>query len=138
MKTRWLIGPLCLTLAGCVSAPVLVEEDSPVMEPPRPSVLFPDYLLIDGFELNDHGRISGTGLVGADMTVVQDVGTVRSLISEQLSAHEWTTDKMEIGRQHFRVLASHAGEEVEIRAVQGTGPTQVFILYRPTAFQEKK
>ncbi len=130
--------PLCLTLAGCISAPVRVEEGAPVMAPPRPSVLFPDYLLIDGFELNDHGRISGTGLVGADLTVLQDLGTVRNLISGQLSAHGWTTDKMEIGRQHFRVLASHAGEEIEIRAVQGTGPTQVFILYRPSASRAKK
>jgi hypothetical protein len=101
-------------------------------------VLFPDYLLIDGFELNDHGRISGTELIGADMTAAQDVGAVRILISDQLSMHEWRTDKMEIGRQYFRALASHAGEELEIRAVQGTGPTQVFILYHPSAPREKK
>ncbi len=138
MKTRWMIVPVCLALAGCVSAPVQMKEDAPVMEPPPPSVLFPDYLLMDGFELNDHGRIPGAGLIGADMTVAQDLGTVRSLIGNQLTIHKWEIDKMEIGRQYFRVLASHAGEEIEIRAVQGTGPTQVFLLYHPSASREKK
>ena len=138
MKTRWMILPVCLAFAGCTSAPVPLVEEAPMMEPPRPSVLFPDYLLIDGFELNDHGRIAGTALIGAEMTVLQDLGTVRSLVSEQLTLHEWTTDKMEIGRQHFRILASHAGEEIEIRAVQGTGPTQVFLLYHLPTSQERK
>jgi hypothetical protein len=115
-----------------------MEEDGPVMEPPPPAVLFPDYLLIDGFKLNDHGRIAGTALIGADMTVAQDLGPVRILISDQLTIHEWRTDKMEIGRQYFRVLASHGGEEIEIRAVQGTGPTQVFLLYQPSESREKK
>ena len=137
MKTGWLILPACLTLAGCASAPVeMAEFDAPAVEdPPPPSVLFPDYLLMENFSLNDHGHIPGTGLIGADMTVAADLGTVRSLITGQLSAHEWNTDKMEIGRQYFRLLASQAGEELEIRAVQGTGPTQIFLLYRPAALQ---
>ena len=124
---------VCHLLAGCASAPVeMMEDDAPGMEEPsQPPVLFPDYLLMEGFSLNDHGIIPGTGLIGADMTVAEDLAAVRTLISEQLSVHEWTTDKMEIGRQYFRLLASHAGEEIEIRAVQGTGPTQVFLLYRP-------
>jgi hypothetical protein len=138
MKIRWLIWPICLALAGCISAPVLVEDDVPVLESPRPITLFPDYLLIEGFKLNDQGHIPGTGLIGADMTVAQELGAVRSLVSEKLSLHQWTTDKMEIGRQYFRLLASHTGEEIEIRAVQGTGPTQVFLLYRPSASREKK
>lgn len=130
----------CLALAGCASGPVEMEheDDAPAAEPPPPVVLFPDYLHIDGFKLNNQGHISGTGLIGADMTVTQELGVVRSLVSEQLSLHTWTTDKMEIGRQYFRVLASHAGEEIEIRAVQGTGPTQLFLLYRPAAPREKK
>ena len=130
--------PVCLTLAGCASAPLeMVEDDAPVMEEPvRPSVLFPDYFLMDNFSLNDHGIIPDAGLIGADMTVEVDLATVRNLLSKQLSLHEWNTDKMEIGRQYFLVLASHAGEEIEIRAVQGTGPTQVFLLYRPAASQE--
>jgi hypothetical protein len=126
-----------LALAGCVSEPIMVE-DAPVMEAPRPDVLFPDYLLMDGFKLNDQGHIPGTGLIGGDMTVAQDLATVRRLISEQLSVHQWTTDKMEIGRQYFRILASHAGEEIEIRVVQGTGPTQVFLLYHPAPSEEKQ
>jgi hypothetical protein len=93
---------------------------------------------MDGFELNDQGHIPGTALIGADMTVSQQLGAVRNLFAEQLSGHEWATDKMEIGRQYFRVLASHAGEEIEIRAVQGTGPTQVFLLYHPSASKEKQ
>jgi hypothetical protein len=138
MKIGWMIWPVCLALAGCMSPPIQMEEDASVVVPPPPVALFPDCFLMEGFTLNDQGHISGTGLIGADMTVLQDVGAVRSLISEQLSLHEWTTDKMEIGRQYFRVLASHAGEEVEIRAVQGTGPTQVFLLYKPSASRGKK
>lgn len=138
MKTSWMIWPIGLVLAGCMSAPVPVSEDAPVTEPPAPVVLFPAYFLMEGFELNDHGRISGTALIGADMTVAQDIGAVRERISGKLSIHEWTTDKMEIGRQYFRVLASQAEAEVEIRGVQGTGPTQVFLLYQPSASLDKK
>ena len=140
MKAGWMIVSVCLALTGCASAPVEMENkaDAPATEPPRPVALFPDYLLLDDFTLNDQGHIPGTGLIGADMTVAQELGAVRGLISEQLSLHTWTTDKMEIGRQYFRVLASHAGEEIEIRSVQGTGPTQVFLLYRPAASRENK
>ena len=63
------------------------------------------------------------------MTAAQDISSVRNLIEEQLSLHDWTTDKLEIGRHHFRVMASRGAEEVEIRAVQGTGPTRIFLLY---------
>ena len=135
-----MIVSACLALAGCASGPVEMEneDDAPAAAPPAPVVLFPDYLHIEGFKLNDQGHIPGTGLIGADMTVAQELGAVRNLVSDQLSLHTWTTDKMEIGRQYFRVLASHAGEEIEIRAVQGTGPTQVFLLYRPAASREKK
>jgi hypothetical protein len=141
MKAGWMIVSVCLALTGCASAPVEMENKAdapPATEPARPVALFPDYLLLDDFTLNDQGHIPGTGLIGADMTVAQELGAVRGLISEQLSLHTWTTDKMEIGRQYFRVLASHAGEEIEIRAVQGTGPTQVFLLYRPAASRENK
>jgi len=131
--------PLCLMLAGCVSAPIPVAEEAPtVVEPQRPAALFPECFFIEGSKLNDQGHIPGTGLIGGDMTVEMDLSAVRSLFAEQLSAHAWTTDKMEIGRQYFRIMASHAGEEIEIRSVQGTGPTQVFILYRPPASQEIK
>lgn len=138
MRIEWMILPVCLVLAGCAAAPVQEAEDTLVKEPPPPVVLFPDYFLMEDFRLNDHGRIPGTPLVGADMTVMQELGTVRSLINDQLSLHDWTTDKMEIGRQYFRVLASHAGAEIEIRAVQGAGPTEVFLLYRPSAFRERE
>jgi hypothetical protein len=135
MMAGWTLAAVCLALAGCASAPVeVVSTDAPepvLEEPQKPAVLFPDYLLMDRFKLNDHGIIPDTGLIGADMTVAENLATVRSLISGQLAAHQWNTDKMEIGRQYFRLLASQAGEEIEIRAVQGTGPTQVFLLYRP-------
>ncbi|HSR88751.1 MAG TPA: hypothetical protein VLL07_07330 [Pontiella sp.] len=138
MKAGWMIVPACLMLAGCASAPTGIAGDDLAVpeEPPRPTILFPDYLLMERFSLNDHGIIPGMGLIGADMTVADDLASVRNLISEQLSLHEWNTDKMEIGRQYFRVLASHDGEEIEIRAVQGTGPTQVFLLYRPAAARD--
>lgn len=138
MKMKWIMLTVCLALAGCKTVTVPVEEDVAVLEVPRPTALFPDYFLMDGFKLNDQGHIPGTGLIGGDMTVSQDLGAVRNLINEQLAIHEWTTDKMEIGRKYFRVLASHAGDEIEIRAVQGTGPTQVFVLYHPVPSRGEK
>lgn len=135
---RWMALPLCLMLAGCATAPIPVEDTPTVKAPQRPTALFPDYFFMEGFKLNDQGYIPDTGLIGGDMTVEMDLSAVRSLFNEQLSVHAWTTDKMEIGRQYFRVLASHAGEEIEIRAVQGTGPTQVFVLYRPAPSTGKK
>jgi hypothetical protein len=139
MKTEWMILPVCLALAGCASVPVQEAEETPVAEAPLlPVVLFPDYFLMEDCRLNEHGRIPGTPLIGADMTVAQELSAVRGLINDQLSLHEWTTDKVEIGRQYFRMLASHAGETIEIRAVQGTGPTQVFLLYRPSASRESE
>ena len=106
--------------------------------PAPPVVLFPEYFLMEGFELNDHGRIPGTALIGADMTVALELAAVRERISGTLSLYEWTIDKMEIGRQYFRVLGSRAEAEIEIRAVQGTGPTQVFLLYQPSASRKNQ
>jgi hypothetical protein len=48
-----------------------------------------------------------------------------------LSVQKWEVTKMEMAGKSFRLLAEKKGENVEIRAGQGTGVTQVFILYTP-------
>lgn len=98
----------------------------------RPEVLlFPDYMLMEDFELSQHGRIPETRLIGAGMRTKLGLRLVRNRFSDELLAQGWTVDKVEIGKQSFRLMAKNKGAEVEIRAVQGTGPTQVFLLYLP-------
>ncbi len=140
MKMR-LIGLICCVaalLAGCAhnapkkfyldNAPITDQE----LTGSRDIILFPDYFLMDEFELQDHGHIPRTHLIGAGMTAKLPLVDVRSRFNDQLFAHQWNTDTMEMGRQSFRIMASHEGETVEIRGVQGSsGPTHVFLLYTP-------
>ena len=126
-----------LVLAGCASAPEQEQATDDTTkapaEPAKVKVLFPEYLLMDGFKLNEHGRIPSTRLIGGDMTAEQDLNTVRRSYSDVLAAQGWNTDRLEIGQGYFRLMASRDTETVEIRAVQGTGPTQVFLLYTPAS-----
>jgi len=126
--------------SGCVSndpdkrfmdaAPIAGKEVTGSHTP----VLFPDYFLMDGFELHDHGHIPDTPLVGAGMSTDLDLSSVRTRFSDTLHFHQWETESMEIGKQSFRIIAAHAREMVEIRAVKGSyGPVQIFILYSPKA-----
>ncbi len=141
MKKRWisLIGCMLAILAGCATQS---DEELPDWTPvpgqagegaQRPTVQFPDYFLIDGYVLHDHGHIPNTRLIGAGLSANLDLTTVRKQFNDQLFAHGWNTDKVEMGKQSFRIIASHKeGDTVEIRAVQGSsGPTQVFLLYTP-------
>ena len=142
MKKLWL-GAACgcvVLIAGCVTrepkkeflpnAAIGVQGQGGG----RDVVLFPDYFRMDGYQLNDHGRIPRTHLIGAGMTANLELAAVRTQFSDVLHSRNWTTDRMEIGRQSFRIMASHSGETVEIRAVQGSsGPTQIFLLYTPEA-----
>ena len=133
---------LCLAgllISGCVSespgyknyleqAP-LVPENGVAVTPP---VLFPDYFLSDDLELHDHGHIPRTGLIGAGLSSALELSEVRSFYADQLYYHQWETEKMEVGRQFSRIVATHEKEKVEIRMVCGSsGPTQVFLLYTP-------
>ncbi len=141
MKKHWLgwIGFSVALLSGCATQPTEEASDwAPVAAPAeageqRPVIMFPGYFLMDGYELHDHGHIPQTRLIGAGMSAKLDMAAVRQQFSDVLYSHQWTTDKMELGRQYFRIMASHDGETVEIRAVQGSsGPVQVFLLYTPS------
>ena len=126
-----------LALAGCQT----IEPPDPVVDPAgsmefleaglRPEVLlFPDYLLMEDFELNQHGKIPETTLVGAGMKSELSLAAVRRRFNDVLDERGWTIEKVEIEKQSFRVLASLKGDHVEIRATRGAGPTQVFMLYQ--------
>ncbi len=132
----WITWLCCsmVMIAGCVShdSKKVFLENTPLDVPQKPSVLFPDYFLMDGFELHDHGHIPNTRLIGAGMSADLDLATVRGRFNDVLYLHEWNTDALEIGRQSFRIIASHNGASVEVRGVQGTsGPTRIFLLYTP-------
>lgn len=139
MNLRWLTSlSMCAALlAGCASdrsnnkvfldrAPIVVEGADGTLEP----ILFPDYFLLEESRLNDHGRIPRTNLIGAGMTCPLDLSEVRVNYGDVLHYYGWETERLEMGQQYFRIMASRGGEAVEIRGVQGSsGPTQIFLLY---------
>ncbi len=126
-------------LWGCVAPdnagdPVIVESESMTYLESglRPEVLlFPEYLLMEDFELHQHGRIPGTPWVGGGMTTSLPLARVRSQLSDLLVAMGWSIDKVEMGNQSFRLMGTRLDRTLEIRAVQGTGATQIFVLYNP-------
>ena len=127
-----------LFLWGCASpeTPAVVsDEDVMLFLKPglRPeSLLFPGYLLLEDLELETHGRIPQSSLVGAGLKTKLGFKTVLDCYTVVLESKGWQVTPAEVANQSFRLMASKAGETLEIRAVQGTGPTQIFILYRPT------
>jgi hypothetical protein len=131
-------------LAGCsttTQAPEPVIDQAATLEFLEPGLrpevlLFPEYLMMEGFELNQHGRIPQTELVGAGLKTRLSLAIVRSRFMDQLDSNGWKTSKMEIENSSFRLMANHKLEFIEIRAVQGLGPTQVFILFRPEPSDE--
>lgn len=136
---------ILLLLAGCKAPP---EPAEPVVDSNaaleflqpglRPEVLlFPEYLLMEEYELHQHGRIPESELVGAGMRTRLSLATVRKEYSDVLESKGWSISKMEIERQAFRLIANLKKETVEIRAVQARGPTEVFILFDPGMSEEQ-
>ncbi len=139
MKSVWILFLIGCGLAGCHTpeepvAPVVNSGDALIFLEPglRPEELFfPDYLLMEDFELNQHGIIPETSLVGAGIRTELNLKTVRCRFGDVLASNHWKIDGMEVGKQSFRMMASLKADSVEIRAVQGSGATQIFILYQP-------
>lgn len=127
-----------ILLSGCVStdSPVVVQDEDVMLflEPglrPEP-LLFPEYLLLEDFELQAHGRIPESPLIGVGLRTKLELGEVRRRFSDLLAEKEWTVVKTELARQSFRLLAESKDETLEIRGVQGSGPSLIFILYKQT------
>lgn len=135
-----------LLLVGCQAPPEpaepVVNSDAALefLQPGlRPEVLlFPEYLLMEECELHQHGRIPETNLVGAGIRTKLSLSTVRKEYSDALDTKGWNISKMEIDRQAFRIIATLRDQEIEIRAVQGRGPTEVFILYNPGTIESEE
>jgi hypothetical protein len=126
-----------LLLFGCVGPKPPAEEGSadvmvPQAESQRPeNLLFPDYLLMADFEIDQHGRIPENTLVGAEMMTELDLAITLQRFTKVLDAHGWELTRQEIAAQSFRLIAVLNEDRLEIRAVQGTGGTKVFLLYLP-------
>lgn len=138
----WL--PTMGLLAACTTHDVAetVIDDAEVLvflDPDlRPEVLlFPEYLLLEGFELDQHGRIPGTTLVGVELKADRSLQDVLQQIQDLLLGKGWAMDHTEVAAQSFRLMATRQGDQVEVRAIQGTGSTQVFILFRPPPTPQK-
>ncbi len=129
-------------LAGCATTePPAVEEEAEVLLYLEPwlrtePLLFPEYLLMDGFELDQHGGIPSTTLGAGGLKTELDLKAVQQRFEGLLVSKGWKINGIDELEQSFRLMASMKGETLEIRAVQGTGDTQVFILYRPAAMQQ--
>ena len=95
------------------------------------NLLFPEYLFMVDFDLDQHGRIPESTLVGVDLKTKLNLTTTQRRVNELLATRGWSITMEEIEEHSFRLLAAMKGDILEIRAVQGTGPTQVFILYQP-------
>lgn len=132
---------LCATalLTGCFSPrpePEPIVDQSAAMEILEPGLrpeilLFPEYLMMEDFELNQHGRIPESELVGGGMRSRLSLSMVRTRFMDVLDSNGWKNTRLEIEKQSFRLMAVHQKEQIEIRGVQGIGPTEIFILYRP-------
>ena len=127
-------------LWGCSSTPDVVVQDADAMiylEPGlRPDTfLFPDYLCMEDFEIDQHGRIPETTLIGIDLKSDLALKTTLRRFNGVLVNNGWKITKAEIAQQSFRLRAVMAEETLEVRAVQGSGPTQVFVLYQPSKEQ---
>jgi hypothetical protein len=99
--------------------------------------LFPEYLLLSDFVLKEHGTISQTPLIGVDMQTWFPLDVVRQRLEDVMTVNGWRLEPAETGRQSFRLKASNGAETLEIRAVRGTGPTRIFVMYRPDPFEDK-
>lgn len=130
-----------MLLSGCatyqpLSAPEPVIDPAAAMEYLEPGLrpevlLFPEYLMLESFELNQHGRIPETELIGAGIKTRLGLTIARRRFMDQLDANGWNTTKVEIEAHSFRLMAEKPLETIEIRGVQGVGPTEIFMLYRP-------
>ncbi len=131
-------------LSGCVAphepaAPAVDLNETllflgPGLHPEK--LLFPEYLFFEGAQIGQHGRIPRSRWIGAGLSAPEDIKQLRKRYSDVLSARGWVIERMEVGRQSFRLEASMNGKKIELRGVQGSGPTELFLLYFPGWLRE--
>ena len=128
--------------AGCASnkasepeAVVDVDRSLAYLGPEvRPeNLLFPDFLFTDDLALGQHGRIPGTPLIGAGMTGKKPLKEFSHRYTRLLAQNGWSVTLAEFSPHAFRLQATTGSEALEIRGVQGTGPTCLFLLYHPSS-----
>ena len=135
------ISALALLLAGCVSTPSQsplpsVEKLSDVLlfldpEMKVEPILFPRYLLMNSVEINRHGRISSTDLVGAGLLFRENIDAAKNRLLDRLHKKGWEVIQRDESSLWFRFILIHQGDWLELRGVQGAESTPVFLLYRP-------
>lgn len=131
---------IAMVLAGCQTS--RNKDEGPVVDPSatmeflepglRPEViLFPEYLVLEDFEIERHGRVPNSEFIGAGLKTTFSLNETRTRYTDVLEARGWSVDKVEIEKHSFRMLASTAKEHIEIRGVRGSGDTSLFLLYEP-------
>jgi hypothetical protein len=131
---------MVLILSGCSTSqpnipPLIIEEEDTMIHLEadlRPDTfLFPEYFFMEDFELDQHGHIPDTSLIGIDLKTKLELKEAMRRFNKMLMQEGWTIMKANIQPQFFHLEATKEKESLEIRAVQGTGPTQLFVLYKP-------
>jgi hypothetical protein len=141
MRDVLLIFVSMMLLSGCRTAtPPVVIADADAMlyleQGLRPEILlFPEYLFMEGLELDQHGRIPETDLIGVDMKSKLSLETLIRRFHDVLVSKDWMVAKAEMLDRSFRLVADLGEERLEIRAVQGSGAAYVFMLYQPAGQQ---
>lgn len=137
----WFVA-VALLLSGCQTAvpssPVVAVDSPSEQELKSKYLVSPEFPFMEGFEIDQYGRIPETTLIGADLDTELDLKTILKRFNELLVSDGWNISKAEVSKTSFRLVAFSEDEMVEIRAVQGTGPTHVFVLYQPAPEEELK
>ena len=141
--SNWCVALFCaVALTGCIAPPA--GPDNAVVDAPDAAngvgneasveeFPFPDYLLLSDFKLLQYGYILQTPLIGVDIQTRLQLEVVRRRLRDVITAKGWTIAQAEERGSSFRLMAFSGAETLEIRAVQGSGPAQILILYRPAA-----
>ena len=133
--SKYLLGIALLLAGSAAGSPVDVDPDE-VLTYLGPGVrpdhfLFPRYLLVEGTQIGRHGPIRGTPLVAAELKSWLDLPSIQWRFGEELRSKGWKTRIAEQSPHAFRMEATKGDAFVEIRAVRGTGPARLLLLFRP-------
>ena len=93
--------------------------------------LFPEYLLMQGFEIERHGAMLGSDWVMASLKTKATLSATFQRLEKRLTSKGWNLRLKKLDTDSFRLVASQKGQLLEFRGVQGVGITRILLLYHP-------